>query len=400
MSAYIPPFVEGYSMSGQSRMGGEYLNIAEAILEGRGYSDPFGDETGPTGWSPPVLTYSMAACLYLVDGSRDKLVICFLSMQAFVLAFTATVLFYIVSSLRQTRLAVLAMAIVVIPNFKWMFQLTHDCVFQMFWIDLIVLGLWTWRVPPIQTWKKIAWGLLGGICALSSPIVGFAWASTTVATWRLTNWKAICLVATTSVLIVTPWVLYQSNRLGKFTPIKSNASFEQFQGQLVLPDGLVVEESYRLHPYGPKSVEGKRYREIGETEYLSEKRQEFRAAVSETPREYARKSIYRVLAATVWLESEIPSNSEKPSFMLLRLLAVLPFVGLIFIVFPRAESANWALPAAFCFAFYLVPYVFVAYYERYAVPLTLPRMIFTFWLLYSVKDYLKGKRCVPSTNTE
>ena len=169
MSAFIPPFVPGYNMGGQEHMGGEYYNIAEAIYEGRGYSDPFEDETGATGWSPPVLTYLMAAGLSLVGGSRDSLTVCFFGMQICVLAFTITILLSVADSLKQRRLALLAAVIVVVPNFQWLFQRTHDCVFQMFWIDLILLGLWVWRFPPAQTWKTIAWGFFGGLCALCSP---------------------------------------------------------------------------------------------------------------------------------------------------------------------------------------------------------------------------------------
>ena len=59
-AAFIPPFMSGYNMSGQSHLGGEYLNIARSVYEGDGLSNPFGDKTGPTGWSPPGLVYLMA----------------------------------------------------------------------------------------------------------------------------------------------------------------------------------------------------------------------------------------------------------------------------------------------------------------------------------------------------
>ena len=183
LSAYIPPFEAGYNIGGQEHLGGEYYNIAEAIYDGRGYSDPFGDETGATGWSPPVLPYLMSVGLRLVGGSKGALTVCFFGMQACVLALTTTIFLSFADFFKQSNLALIAVVIVVVPNFKWMFQLTHDCVFQMLWIDLILLGLWAWRFPLDQTWKTIVWGFFGGLCALCSPIVGFAWAATTVATW-------------------------------------------------------------------------------------------------------------------------------------------------------------------------------------------------------------------------
>src|SRR5690348_4535505 len=35
-------------------LGGEYFNIAQAIVDGRGFADPFGERTGPTAWMPPL----------------------------------------------------------------------------------------------------------------------------------------------------------------------------------------------------------------------------------------------------------------------------------------------------------------------------------------------------------
>ena len=53
---------------------------------------------------------------------------------------------------------------------------------------------------------------------------------------------------------------------------------------------------------------------------------------------------------------------------------------------------QWMLPTILCFAFYLLPYMGISYYERYGVPVTLPRILFIFWLLYQVKLYFMSRR--------
>src|ERR1700730_15122538 len=54
---YFPPFQRGYNGNRTDPFGGEYYHIATALGSGRGYADPFGPQTGPTAWMPPVLTW-------------------------------------------------------------------------------------------------------------------------------------------------------------------------------------------------------------------------------------------------------------------------------------------------------------------------------------------------------
>ncbi len=49
-------------------IGAEYNCIAEAIVNGRGFSDPFYVESGPTAWMPPALPYIQAG-LYQLHGN-------------------------------------------------------------------------------------------------------------------------------------------------------------------------------------------------------------------------------------------------------------------------------------------------------------------------------------------
>jgi len=40
--------------------GGEYGKIAEALVNGKGYANPFGTESGSTAWMPPLYTFLLA----------------------------------------------------------------------------------------------------------------------------------------------------------------------------------------------------------------------------------------------------------------------------------------------------------------------------------------------------
>lgn len=395
LAVFIPPFSAKYFRMEQTHLGGEYLNIAQAIYKGQGFSNPFGYPTGPTGWSPPMLVYALTIGLHLFDGSIEMLTKAFLGGQILILAFTATSVSHIARCLKNQWASFLAMAIVISVNFKWIFQVTHDAVYQMFWINLIVIGLsYGWKTPKSCT-KIILWGVLGGLSALSSPIVGFTWIVATAIVWRFRQWRSILIAFIASIVVVAPWASYQTVRLGKFTPIKSNLAYELYQSQVLLPDGLMSENVFKLHPYEESSIESQRYLELGEAAYLEEKKIQFWQAVIKNPFAYVKKTLKRLVASTILLHDEMNIDRRKMKFIIVRCLAPLPFVGLLAFLYRQPDYKCWVSPAVICFCTFLIPYIFISYYERYGVAVTLPRILFTMFLLIAVKE-----RYMPRKNMQ
>ena len=120
MAEYVPeyptlPFT--FSNTQPTKLSAEVYNVAEAIHSGRGFSDPFRDKTGPTGWTPPMLSSLMAVGLYITDGSREKLAIVFMVFQVIALAIVGTLCLHIGRLTRSAGLMVVAMVIVFCTNF-------------------------------------------------------------------------------------------------------------------------------------------------------------------------------------------------------------------------------------------------------------------------------------------
>src|SRR4051794_14231964 len=61
---YFPPFKQYVNANMNQHLGAEYINIAEAMVAGKGFANPFKDDTGPTAWMPPVLPTILAALLW------------------------------------------------------------------------------------------------------------------------------------------------------------------------------------------------------------------------------------------------------------------------------------------------------------------------------------------------
>lgn len=378
---FLPPYSPDH-------LGYEYYNIAESLAEGRGFSDPFFDNTGPTGWCSPMLPFLLSLPIS-IGLSRGEIGVIFLGFQVLVLAMTGTIGLHFGDKLKCRRLVQLSLLVAFVPNFSWLFQRTHDCVFLVFWVNAILLILWKHRTPPRSFLKKVLIGTLGGLSAMASPAVGFAWAACILVRWRQ-ELASLMIVAITSILVVSPWIVHQSVRLEKFVPIKSNVGYELFQSQIILEDGL-ISEHFQFHPYWPSSKEGKIYRQLGETQYLTEKSSKAKAAVLSNPSGYCRKLSARFLAATILFHSQFPATEKTVGFKMTCAIAVIPFVGFLCLLFSKVHrKSNWRTPVLCMYVFYLLPYVIVSYYERYAVPIVLVKTILTLYLFSVIWELSKG----------
>src|SRR5262249_28158428 len=68
---FFPPFERRVNANRNTNTKAEYFQMAEALVAGRGFADPFVQPTGPTAWQPPVKPLVMAALLWVFDGNRE-----------------------------------------------------------------------------------------------------------------------------------------------------------------------------------------------------------------------------------------------------------------------------------------------------------------------------------------
>lgn len=73
------------------------------------------------------------------------------------------------------------------------------------------------------------------------------------------------------LLLCTPYMLYQKQRLGVLTFIKSNALYELYQGNICALDGLLTTELFeKYHPFCNEK-EYRIYKSLGEIKYIKSK---------------------------------------------------------------------------------------------------------------------------------
>jgi hypothetical protein len=320
------------------------------------------------------------------DGNDDAVMAVVVLVQVAVLIGTGLLVLALV---RQTTGRVGAWAAVALFGvglacyFRWCFQMTQDWWLVLLALDLLSAGLCWWR--PLGGKKAAAaWGLFGGFCALVNPVVGLTWGLlTSAAGWRGRAWSRLALAVLAAGLTLLPWAVRNYRVFGRLVPVKSNLAYELYQSQCMQPDGLLQRRTLQLHPYTAATREGREYNALGEKAYMDRKDRQFWEAVSSRPADFLGRVGQRFLGATLWYEPfDRAQEPRRPwSLWFSRLTHPLPFLALLVLAATSARrplrQAQWVVIGVYLF--YLLPYVAVSYYERYAVPLLGTKVLLVIW---------------------
>lgn len=380
---FFPPFRPYVNANHNKHLGGEYYQMAEALVAGAGFADPFDRPTGPTAWQPPVLPSILAGLLW-VCGSRDGVMAVVVFLQDYILVVTG--LFVLVlarpaASRLGQRTAAALFLFLLLCHFQLNFQFTHDCWLVMLALTVLV-GVCSRR--PLSGGRAAAgWGLFGGLCALTSPILGFTWGVCTVGVWlREPVFRPLGIAILVAGLTLAPWTIRNYLVFGRLIPIKSNLAYELYQSHCLQQQGLMKGATFSHHPFRTHRQERREYERLGEVAYMDLKWQQFLDAVRTDPWDFIRRVGERFLGATLWYVPFRDDELTRPvTLWISRLTHPLPFLGLLLLVGTALAKplhrAQWVTIAVYLS--FLLPYVATSYYERYAVPLLGVKALLVFW---------------------
>jgi Glycosyltransferase family 87 len=380
--AYFPPFKQGCNRNLTDHLGGEYLSVAKSLAAGKGFASPFHDETGPTSWVPPLYPLVLAALLWLFDHDLALVSGAVVALQNLTLIFTGWLVLEVARRTGRRSapgVALVFYLVALVGDFWLCFQLTHDHWLVLLSTDVLVVVLASaWRSAP--SWPRAAfWGGVGGVAALVSPVLGFVWCITALALARVhRRLLPFALSAGLAAAVVSPWAARNYLVLGRVVPVKSNLFFELHQSQCLEPDGVLSLPVQLRHPFNGGG-ERDAYQQLGEAEYLDRRKQDFLAEMGRDPCSYLRKVGNRLLAATV-AYFPLDRGEGGPGVWLRSVLHPLPFCGLLLLLgLGRKHWDAFKTIAVLVYAAYLLPYVLVSYYDRYALPLLGIKVLFCFW---------------------
>jgi len=385
---YFPPFKPFVDANQNKHLGAEYLHIAQALIAGEGFANPFKERTGPTAWMPPVLPVLLAGLLWACDKDLESVMTVIIFLQ--VLTLIGTGLLVLALTVQTTRrlgayLAATVFVTGVVCHFHSAFQFTHDSWLVMLALNLLIAGLCWWQ--PLERWPSaVGWGLFGGFCALVSPIVAFVWGVLSLAIGvRHRRWLPLGVTVLVSGLTLAPWTVRNYLVFGRLIPVKSNAAYELYQSQCLQPDGLIQNSTFGSHPYVSAGKERQEYKRMGEIAFLEKKRELFWQAVWKDPEDFLDRVACRFLGATVWYVPFNRSEEAKRPWVLwfCRLTHPLPFLAMLVLIFTaigqRLHRAQWMVIGVYLL--YLSPYICVSYYDRYAFPLVGAKVLLVVWAI-------------------
>jgi Dolichyl-phosphate-mannose-protein mannosyltransferase len=268
--------------------GWEMGRIAASVASGHGFSSPFGPETGPTAWEPPLYPY-LTAAVFLLFGIYSKAsAFVLLSLNSTCSALTCIPIFRIAQRVFSEKVAVgSAWAWALLPNVMfwctrsiWETSLSALLLAMIFWFALTMedrAGLLPW----------FEFGLLWGITALNSPtLLSFLPAAGLWAWYRRAKRgkRSLAGVALASVIFfacITPWLVRNYETFGKFIFIRDN-----FGAELRLGNGNGADGTLMLYLDPPHDLYAMRqFESMGELPYIAMRKQQ---AIDYIKTDYAR----------------------------------------------------------------------------------------------------------------
>jgi hypothetical protein len=365
-------------------MGGEYYYIARSIASGKGFSNPFQIDTGPTAWMPPLYPYLIALLIKLFK-FKKLITFTIVFLKNISLVFTGLVIFETAKkTLVKVRpeYAAAFYCFFVLLNFRWFFQLTHESWLLLLIMNIIFIVAVHLREHKIMLKEAIVWGALGGFSMLASPIVGMVWLALCIINmfFRI-NSKYLIYSAALFFLICTPWFVRNYVVFNKIIFMKSNLFHDLYHFNYENPyDGLVYEPfEYKCLLWTAKDNPDCLYRKVGEAEFMEIYKKKFFTALKNNPERFIQNVETRLLSAFLIF---YPHSKYDKANILKTTLHALPFISiLLLIVFKQSSTSSFIQTGMIIYFVYLLPYILVSYYFRYAIPLTPLKILFPFWAL-------------------
>ena len=337
-------------------------NIANALAQGRGFSDAFRKPTGPTAWLAPVYP-SLLGAIFRVFGQftfasflAAALLNCFFSAAATIPLFLSA------RRIADTTVAALS---------SWLWALCPSGVmlpFEWIWDTSLSAFLATailWATLEINASTEIldwiAYGILWAIALLTNPSLGILlpffllWLALRPSNAATRSWKRPVLATAIILICCVPWTIRNYIQFHRLIPLRSNLPFELWLGNNDIFDQHSVGGIQRITRFG----ETRLYSQLGETAYMDEKRHLAWQFIRTHPPLEARL-IGRRITAT-WLGTESPwrdflstdSVLIRSIFLFNAFLTLGTVLGIIFLFLRRNP---YAIPLA------LVPLLFPLIY--------------------------------------
>jgi 4-amino-4-deoxy-L-arabinose transferase-like glycosyltransferase len=309
--------------------GWEMGRVGRSLALGQGFSNPYGDSTGPTAWEPPIYPYLIGGVFKLFGIYSNASAWVLLSINSLFTALTCIPVLLIARKTLGEKVAVwsawvwalLPYAMYWSIHWVWDTTLTPLLLSAIFLVSLELVGWNGWK-----SWT--VYGLLWGVGALANPsILSFLPFSGLWIWYRrhkrgLRSIEGIALAAVVFFLCLTPWLVRNYRTFGRFVFVRDDFGLQFRLGNGPYADGMLL--AY-LQP-NLNVTEFETFRRLGELAYAERCKRLAFAWVRENPERFAVISLKRFFY--YWAEvpkatgSIVPVDFRSSLFLASSVLAI------------------------------------------------------------------------------
>ncbi len=295
-------------------------NVAAALAQGRGFSDPFDGKTGATAWVSPLPAFVEAAVFLVLGVKTAASAKALLALTVLGLAAAHLVLIDALAPygawMRGAASATFLAYVSLLPG-------SPVTVLSEAWLDILLSAALLWAA--LATIRSPDRGSAAALVlvGLLAPLVyaGIARAAGFVVLGRA--WRrrrepgclAVPAAAAAALVFSTgAWTARNAVALGRFVPLKSNFWFELHLANVDSRDGLPrMEEVLRRLPFFDTG-EFNRYKEMGEIRYVESFKAPALAEIRRDPLHFAANIVRRIKVAAVFCPREGGGQPTQAAF--------------------------------------------------------------------------------------
>src|SRR5271167_4848434 len=366
--------------------GFEMGRVGRSVALGQGFSNPYGGNTGPTAWEPPLYPYLIGGVFKFFGIYTYASAWVLLSINSLLAALTTIPVFLIAHKTFDPRVALWSARAWALNPYVWYWSVhwIWDTTFTPLTLALIfLLALEMQQWPGWRGWALF--GALWGIGALANPaMLSFLpfcglWIWLRRSRHSLPSLAGVVLSSFVFFLVLSPWLIRNYEVFGRFVFIRDDFGLQFRLGNNKMADGMLIAT---LQPNLNK-LELEKFQRMVEIAYEADCRRLAFDWIRTNPRQFALISVKRFFY--FWNGVPRPSDSTAPwDFRSSLFLAssVLAIWGL-------GRALRQKLPGAWLFAglvaTYPTVYYFVFPHARYRHPIEPELIILMVFLLCEVQ---------------
>lgn len=274
--------------------GWEMGRVAASLADGKGFSSPLPEPTGPTAIVGPVYALIVALVFKIFGVYSTGSAIAIRVLQSLFSSVTCVFLYLCgrdtvgkgTGNVAALAWAVFPLNIFFTVNKVWETSLTSLLAVILFWCLLSVR-----ESVSVLRWAFVG-ALLGAVALTSASLVMFVVPFGIWALWKSRHrlLPALVVAVLACLAVVSPWLLRNQRELGKLM-LRSNFPLEFRIGNNTSSYGQKIEA---YHPSNTPSV-NRHWQDVGEVRFMAEEQQENSKFISTHPGRFAFSTLNRVI---------------------------------------------------------------------------------------------------------